>query len=138
MCSGVEFKGRIITFADEAPALPVLLRDGGICWVPWGARHGVPSPWVAGTCARLDSIHAGKWDRYHPVPVKIPVDRVMERDGRNRPYWVKLGGNQWLQGLVARAGEDRRVYVVTVETPAAYRHVSDRWPRVMDGQGEVC
>lgn len=136
MCSGVEVDGRIITFADPAPELPVFLRNGEVRWLPWGARHGVPSPWVAGTCARLDSIRAGKWDRYRPVPVRIPVDRLMERDSRNRPYWARLAGGQWLQGLVAQVGDEQRVYVVTVDTPAEYRHVSDRWPRVMGPDGE--
>ncbi|RZU45182.1 hypothetical protein EV700_1997 [Fluviicoccus keumensis] len=130
MCSAIEVNDHIISFGDHK-ILPVLLRNGDVRWLRWGERHGVPSPWIAGPCARLDSIQAGKWDRYQPVPVKLPVRRYMERNARNKPYWVRLNEGEYLQGLAARVGDEVRVYVVTVDTPAAYRHVSDRWPRVI-------
>lgn len=31
-------------------------------------------------CARLDSIQSGKWDKDSPQPVKIPIQRYIERD----------------------------------------------------------
>lgn len=131
MCSGVEVNDRIITFGESAPALPVMLRSGEVLWLRWGERHGIASPWVAGPCARLDSIRSGKWDRFRPVPVKLPVQRYMERNASNKPYWAKLQPGEYVQGLVATIGEEQRVYVVTDETPPAYRHVSDRWPRII-------
>ncbi|HEX5278254.1 MAG TPA: hypothetical protein VFW42_11380 [Fluviicoccus sp.] len=130
MCSAVETDERIIAFGDH-DSLPVLLRDGGLRWLRWGERHGVPSVWVAGPCARLDSIRAGKWDRYQPVPVKLAVRRYMERNAVNKPFWAKLEAGEYLQGLVATVNGEQRVYVVTDDTPAAYRHVSDRWPRII-------
>lgn len=36
-----------------------------------------------------------------------------------------------LPGLVAEIGHERRVYVVTIPAPDEYRHISDRWPRVV-------
>ncbi|HEX5359796.1 MAG TPA: hypothetical protein VFW49_01650 [Fluviicoccus sp.] len=134
MCSAVEVGERIIGFGDH-DLLPVVLRNGELQWLRWGERHGVPSAWVPGPCARLDSILSGKWDRYGPVPVKLAVNRYMERNARNKPYWVKLAAGEYLQGLVATVGGEQRVYVVTVDTPAPYRHVSDRWPRVIGGAG---
>jgi hypothetical protein len=131
MCSAVESGARIIAFMDDCPELPVRLKNGDIRWLRWGEKHGIPSPWVAGPCARLDSIRAGKWDRYRPVPVKLAVGRYMERNAVNAPYWAKLRDGECLQGLVAQVGDEQRVYVVTDETPPEFRHVSTRWPRIV-------
>jgi hypothetical protein len=73
----------------------------------------------------------GKWDRYQPKAVKIPMDRYMERDSKNKPYWVKTEPEQVLQGLVATWQGEQRIYVVTVETPTEFQHVQPRWPRVI-------
>ena len=132
MCSAVEVGDQIIGFAGDAARLPVLLRSGGTLWLPWGEPYGRErGAWVPGPCARLDSIHSGKWDRFRPVAVKIAVERYMERNARNAPYWARLRAGEYLQGLVATVGDEKRVYVVTVETPAPYRHVSERWPRIL-------
>ena len=73
----------------------------------------------------------GKWNRFNPVAVKIPIDRYMERDAKGKPYWVKADEAEMLQGLVATWQDEQRIYVVTVETPTAFAHVQPRWPRVL-------
>jgi hypothetical protein len=60
MCSGIEFAGRRILWSDDNPQLPMLRKDGSICWGPWGkafaeARRDIP----AGGWARLESIRDG-------------------------------------------------------------------------------
>lgn len=59
------------------------------------------------------------------------MDRYMERDQRNKPYWVKAPEGSVLQGLLATWGDEQRVYVVTTETPSEFQHVQPRWPRVL-------
>lgn len=115
--------------------LPVLRRDGSVQWLPWGGRHGIETLFFQGPCARLESLRAGKWKRFSPRPVKIPLTRYMERDAKGKPYWVKVEPGQYLQGVVATWGEAQRVYVVTIESPEAYRHVQDRWARVIPDSG---
>ncbi len=131
MCSGVEHEGQMHLWKDAEVRLPVLMRDGSTTWVRWGERHGVPSPFFQGPCARLESVREGKWRRFQPRAVRIPVERYMERDQKSKPYWVRLEAGQYLQGLIATWGDEQRVYVVTVEAPAEYRHVQERWPRVV-------
>ncbi len=131
MCSGIEFDDKIHTWRDPDVKLPVARKDGSIAWVAWGERHGIKSAFVQGPCARLDSIQSGKWDKYSPQPVKIPIQRYMERDIKGAPYWVKVSPGSYLQGLIATINSDRRVYVVTIETPDEFRHVQPRWPRVI-------
>ena len=131
MCSGIEYEGQMHLWKDSDVRLPVLMRDGSVSWLPWGERHGTQSPFFQGPCARLESIKAGKWARLSPRPVKIPMQRYMERDIRAAPYWVKAGEGCVLQGLLATWGDEQRVYVVTVETPPEFLHVQPRWPRVM-------
>lgn len=131
MCSGIELNGEMHLWRDAEVKLPVLNKDGSISWLRWGERHGVKSAFVQGPCARLDSIQLGKWQRFKPVPVKIPIDRYMERDNKGAPYWVKVQAGQYLQGLVATVNDEQRVYVVTIEAPKQFRHVSERWPRII-------
>ena len=131
MCSGIEYEGQMHLWKDPAVHLPIRMRDGSLKWVRWGERHGIESPFFQGPCARLESIHEGKWSRFSPVAVKIVMDRYMERDLRNKPYWVKAPEGAVLQGLLATWGDAQRVYVVTTDTPAEFQHVQPRWPRVI-------
>lgn len=131
MCSGVEYQGEMHLWSDPEAHLPVRLKGGDLAWVRWGARHGVESPFFQGPCARLDSIKMGKWARFKPIPVRIPIERYMERNIRGKPYWVKTKSAETLQGLVATWEGQHRVYVVTVDTPTEFQHVQPRWPRVL-------
>lgn len=132
MCSGIEYEGQMYLWKDPEVQLPVRLRDGSLKWVRWGERHGVQSPFFQGPCARLESIKERKWDRFSPRSVKIVMDRYMERDLKNKPYWVKAPEGAVLQGLLATWGDEQRIYVVTTETPAEFQHVQPRWPRILE------
>lgn len=81
--------------------------------------------------ARLDSIYAGKWKRWKPRPVIIPVDRFMEKDEERSSHWIDVTPGMAIQGLLAQHDKDRRIYIVTVDTPAEYSWVHDRWPRLV-------
>ena len=131
MCSGVEYQGDMHLWSDPGVHLPVRLKNGDLSWLRWGARHGIESPFYQGPCARLESIKMGKWDRFQPMPVKILMDRYMERDIKNKPYWVRTKPGEVLQGLVATWQGEQRVYVVTIDTPIEFQHVQPRWPRVI-------
>jgi hypothetical protein len=141
MCAAVEIEGQEkaarIYFPVKAATLPVLKRDGGIVLLPWGARNeeatgGENGPrWPKGGWARLESIQSGRWNAYHPQPVKIPAKGYMEKDNDGRSHWFALEPGQYLQGLIAHIGEERRVYVVTIGTPAEFAHIHDRWPRIV-------
>ena len=131
MCSGIEYIGQLHIWKDHDVRLPVMMKDGTISWVKWGERYGVRSPFFQGPCARQESIKERKWDRYSPLPVKIPIDKYMERDSKGRPYWVVANEETFLQGLLATWATDQRVYVVTIEAPDQFRHIQTRWPRVI-------
>lgn len=131
MCSGIEYQSQMYLWQNSDVRLPVQMRDGSVSWIKWGERHGIRSPFFQGPCARLESVKAQKWARFHPRAVKIPMERYMERDIRAKPYWVKADEGSFLQGLLARWGNEHRVYVVTTETPAEFQHIQPRWPRVV-------
>lgn len=134
MCGGVEYRiqGEDIRvyFPNPRAALPVRRRDGKVERLPWGRRRQQAGDLPLGGWARLDSIHAGRWDRWFPVPVKLPVRRFMEKDIEGRTHWYDLTPGKWIQGLVARDGRERRVYVVTV-APEMAEAVHERWPRIL-------
>jgi hypothetical protein len=136
MCGGVYYaiNGQDIRvyFPNPAAQLPVKARTGGMCTLAWGRRQKQAGKLPFGGWARLDSIYAGRWDRWFPVPVKLPVKSFMEQDLEGHSRWYDLTKGQWIQGLVARYQHERRVYVVTIE-PELAEAIHGRWPRIMSG-----
>lgn len=83
-----------------------------------------------GGWARLDSIHNGKWDRWFPMPVKIPILSFMEKDISGESHWYDITKGKFIQGLIAREGNELRVYIVTIQ-PERSDAVHERWPRIL-------
>jgi len=141
MCGGVKYTDKggkewKVYFPSPKAALPVLKRDGEIAWVTWGKRKEEPDHVFApGGWARMDSIKEGKWQRFHPRPVLLPVQSFMEKDHERQSHWVDVPPGQVMQGLLATRDDQTRVYVVTTDTPAEYHWIHDRWPRLVDLSG---
>ncbi|WP_317928750.1 hypothetical protein [Halioxenophilus sp. WMMB6] len=139
MCGGVRFKAEgdelKIYFPNPKAVMPVRRKDGSHELVAWGRRESQPGFMPKGGWARLDSIRAGKWSQYSPVPVKIDVAAFMEKDAENVSQWYELQPGEFIQGLIATLGEERRLYVVT-ELSENSQHASQRWPRVINEQEE--
>lgn len=146
MCSGVEYEldGRRakVYFPNPKAQLPVRRQGGGGVMVPWGARGREPAldsrlggrpTWIAGGWARYESIQQGAWDDYKPVPARIQVLAFMEKDADEASHWFDLEPDQYIQGLLAHLGGERRIYVVTVPAPPEYARIHDRWPRLVTG-----
>jgi len=135
MCGGVEFKNggktQRVYFPSPKAALPVRLRSGKVAWLPWGRRESEAIALPQGGCARLESVQAGTWDRYHPQAVLIPAARFMEKDHDGHSRWYAVPENEWLQGLVTRGPGEPRLYVVTLEPPHELAVLHDRWPRLV-------
>ena len=139
MCGGVYYNHQgadiRVYFPNPKAMLPVRTRRGDIALLPWGRRKDQKGELPLGGWARLDSVYSGRWDRWFPVPVKLPIKQFMEKDLEGSSHWYDLTRGQWIQGLVARDGHEQRVYVVTVE-PQLADAVHDRWPRLVNGQGD--
>ena len=106
----------------------------------WGARRagiGVEDDTGPGHIAtrqeggwvQREAIGTYVWQRYDPKPVKIAAARFVVVDEHHLPRWFALERGQYLQGLLAKAGGERRVYVVTVPVPE--RAGCSVWPRVV-------
>lgn len=134
MCGGVyyTFNGEDIRvyFPNPKAKLPVRKKDGNAVLLPWGRRKEQKGVLPLGGWARLDSIYAGRWDRWFPVAVKLPVKSFMEKDIIGNSHWFDLTKGKYIQGLVARDGQEQRVYVVTVD-PVMAEAVHERWPRIV-------
>lgn len=134
MCSGIYYShnGQDIRvyFPNPRAMLPVRARNGEVRLLPWGRRKEQPGKLPRGGWARLSAVYSGSWDRWFPVPVKIPVKSFMERDIKGHSHWYDLTRGKWLQGLVARDRYEQRIYVVVVE-PEMEDAVHERWPRIM-------
>lgn len=137
MCGAVYFNYGAETmrvyFPNPKAMLPVIKDDGGIVLLPWGRRKQQNGNLPVTGWARLDSIYCGVWDKYLPIPVKIPALSFMEKDFEGNSHWYDLQKGQFIQGLVARAmnSNERRVYVVTLEPELEDAQIHSRWPRVV-------
>ncbi|MEW7978761.1 MAG: hypothetical protein G8D28_01150 [gamma proteobacterium symbiont of Phacoides pectinatus] len=134
MCGGVYYliEGQEVRgyFPNPKALLPVKNRDGTIALLPWGRRREQVGKLPLGGWARLESIYEGRWDRWFPTPVKLMVSQFMEKDIEGNSHWYDLTPGKWIQGLVARWDNERRVYVVTI-TPQREDAIHERWPRIM-------
>jgi hypothetical protein len=135
MCGGVYFEhqGNILRqyFPNPKAVLPVQKKDGSLILMSWGRRQSQIGNLPMGGWARLDSIYSGRWDKYFPQPLKIPVLSFMEKDFEGNSHWYDLNKGQFLQGLLARDNNEQRLYVVTIEPEIEDAHIHNRWPRVI-------
>jgi len=140
MCGGVYYQDKgqdvRIYFPNPKAMLPVNTRQNNIVLLPWGRRKEQTGKLPLGGWARLDSIYSGRWDRWFPKPVKLPIKSFMEKDIVGKSHWFDIGSGQCIQGLVARDGYEQRVYVVTI-TPELVDAVHDRWPRILMNCGDL-
>lgn len=136
MCGGVFYnhKGQDIRvyFPNPRATLPVLTKTHEIELLPWGRRKEQAGKLPMGGWARLDSIYAGRWDKWFPTPVKLPIKQFMEKDIQGNSHWFDLTNGQFIQGLIARDKYEQRVYVVTI-TPELDDAIHNRWPRILSG-----
>lgn len=134
MCGGVyySYNGQEsrMYFPNPKAVLPVIEKDKSIVLLPWGRRKEQQGHLPMGGWARLDSIYAGRWDKWFPIPVKLPVKQFMEKDIQGNSHWFDITKGQFIQGLIARDKYEQRVYVVTI-TPELEDAVHDRWPRIL-------
>ncbi len=136
MCGGVYYTidGREVRiyFPNPRSCLPVKMRSVDVELRPWGRRKEQDGHLPLGGWARLDSIYAGRWDRWFPTPVKLMVSQFMERDIEGHSRWFDITYGKWIQGLIAHGENERRVYVVTI-TPELEDAIHERWPRILAG-----
>ena len=136
MCGGLYYshngQERRVSFPTPSAMLPVQTRNGSITLLPWGRRQHQAGELPLGGWARLEGIYAGRWDRWFPVPVKLPIKCFMELDIEDHECWYELAKGQWIQGLIAKEKHERRLYIVTVE-PELENAIHTRWPRIMCG-----
>jgi hypothetical protein len=134
MCGGIlyEYEGQEIRGFFPVPGirLPVVRRGGGTALITWGRRQGEEGNLPLGGWARLESIKSGRWDRWQPRPVRLPLSAFMEKDIQGKSHWFSVTRGQWVQGLLARQGAELRGYVVTI-TPEMPNAVHERWPRIV-------
>ncbi|WP_127477227.1 hypothetical protein [Sulfurivermis fontis] len=94
MCGGVYFshngEDQRVYFPNPKAVLPVRRKDGSVILLPWGRRKTQSGVLPMGGWARLDAIHAGRWDKWFPVPVKLPIKSFMEKDIEGNSHWYDL------------------------------------------------
>lgn len=136
MCAGLEYiepQGKVwkVYFPNPKAALPITLSDGDVEWIKWGRRKEEQAPFVQGGWARTDSIEACKWERYNPQYFTIAAQRFMEKDAEKVSHWIDVPQGFAIQALVVQNELEKRLYIVTEDTPPEYSWVHDRWPKLV-------
>lgn len=106
-----------VQFTIRRASLPVRMKEGKFQLRPWGRRKGEPGKLPFGGTVKQEAVHAGMWDRFMPLPVKIPYQAYMIRNFEGRETWHDnvWGPTHYIQGLLAREGNEHRVYIITIE-----------------------
>jgi hypothetical protein len=139
MCGGARYidktgKDWKIYFPNPKAALPVQREGNEIEWVKWGVRseeQNVFHGFVSGGWARIDSIEAGKWDRCRPERVKLAVIAFMEKGANRVSHWIDVPKGTAIDALIVTIEDERRLYIVTENTPLFFSWIHDRWPRLI-------
>ena len=134
MCGAISYEdnGELVNvyFPNPRATLPVLTKQGQWVMLPWGRRKTQTGNLPMGGWARLESIHQGRWNQYFAKPIKLVASAFMEKDIEGVSHWYPVIQGQYLQGLLARYDNERRVYVVTI-TPKRADALHERWPRII-------
>lgn len=135
MCQSVRYlvDGQIcsVAFRRQGAKLPVLNRRlNHIDFLPWGRRPNEGGQLPIGGWARRAAIHAGAWDAWRPKPVRLMICGFQASDVLDRPQWFEVTRGQFVQGLLGCAGNEQRLYVVTLDSAPEDSHFP-RWPRVL-------
>jgi len=70
--------------------LPVRKKNGQIELIPWGRRSTQEGKLPMGGSARREAIHAGRWDRFKPKPVRLAISSFMVKDFEGNSHWYDL------------------------------------------------
>lgn len=113
-------------FWGITPVLPVLSPSLSWQLVRWGNRNDHPH-FPAGGWAQQESIHAGKWARFAPQSVTIPLIA-----GYEQGVWFTI--RTGARGIVVGQGADARVYMVTEAADEVFWHLTHhpRRPSLID------
>ncbi len=146
MCDSIEYfldeERYVAQFGEPGIQLPIRSRGGRIDFYRWGAvgpdyitldnRPGWAAKFPETNCAPLCEVRAGTWNRMAPQPVRIVAARFCLVDSWQVEHWYSLGPGEFIQGLLAKLGPERRVYVVTTDAPAEQADFfSEGWPRIV-------
>lgn len=113
--------------------LPVKLKNNQASLLPWGRHQKQAGELFLGSFVHLSVIYSGNLARYHPVSVKLPIERFMMLDYEHRRHWFDVMKGQYIQGLVVRQGSEQRVYAVVIE-PDNEIDYYPIWPRLVLGK----
>lgn len=134
MCAGLalfrDMNEVKVFFPNPSARILCRTRSGNMIDAVWGRRNEKENPetgFPVTGWARLESIQALKWDRFHGEKVHIPATSYMEKDSAKKSHWFQLEMEQFLVGVLLRWQDLHFVYVVTIPTPETYRHIHDRW-----------
>ncbi len=132
VCYVINGKVVIVDFAQVNAMLPVIGKNKDqIIQVPWGRRKKEHGKLPLGGWASQESINNGKWDKYFPKKVKIPLIKFQESDFERDNNWFDVTAGQWIQGIFVQENEEKRVYIITL-TPERSYSTYTRWPVIVN------
>lgn len=112
-------------FWGALPLLPVQI-NGQQQLITWGNRQERRDMPATGWAQR-ESVHAGKWERFQPRRVVIPV-----HSGYEQGVWFTV--HHGIYGILVGQGVDVRVFMLTEAATPAYRALTNhpRQPWLID------
>jgi len=117
-------------FANPAATLPIR-RKGETFLASWGRRQTQKGKLPLGGSVRVETLHAGRWDRYDPKSVLLPLKAFALRDIEGQLRWHEVTAGQWLQGALVKVDSEQWVYIVTID-PEMPDTPYSVWPKLVN------
>ena len=121
-----------VRFTQTGARLPVRLNNGEDSLQLWGKRPHEKCQLPIGGWARYSHVLSGRWkDDYAITSVRIPALEFAVQDVMGAEHWFKITRGQYVRGIVAKSGNESRLYVVIMDSPPDMGEF-EGWPRVVN------
>jgi hypothetical protein len=134
MCEAIIYpmSGKIgkIYFSHSNAKLPVKCLNGEVEFITWGRREHEAGSLPIGGWANHKALRQGRWDKFFPINVKILAHEFMLKDlSTGLSNWYSLNDTQFIHGIIARDGQEQRLYIVTIQRELS--SFDGAWPRIL-------
>jgi hypothetical protein len=135
MCEAIIYSlhGQIgkVYFVKPNAQLPVKCLGEQVELITWGRREHEAGNLPLGGWANHRALKKGKWNKFLPINVKILAHEFMLKElSTGLSNWYSLNNTQFIHGIVARNGQEQRLYIVTIQRELS--SFDGAWPRILN------
>lgn len=130
LCHPADKRIIITHFTDINARVPIKTEANLQHFLTWGRRLNEKGQLPLGGWISQALKQKKLFNQYFPKYVKIMASKFMDADVEGRCRWFDVTDGHYLQGVVLREKEERRVYIMTITPEKSDTHFI-RWPLII-------